>query len=146
MIAGSPAIAASGPKQWRASASHNQKDVGLAIDTDAGSRWSSDAQQEPGMWFAIDMLNPTQITKLTLDTQRSAEDFPLSYDVSISDDGVTWSAPIIRNTGKNATIEIPLPPGTVARHVRITQTGKSQRWWSIHELITDTKAVSESSQ
>ncbi len=129
-----PIVMQSGqPAKWKVAASHNQKDVKSVIDGDVGSRWSSDAQQEPGMWFAIDFGAVTKVSKLKLDCQRSPEDFPAAYAVSVSTDGRVWSAPIASGQGEKAMTEIVFPAGKATRYLRITQTGTSSRWWSIHE-------------
>ncbi|MEZ6121937.1 MAG: PQQ-binding-like beta-propeller repeat protein [Planctomycetaceae bacterium] len=123
---------------WILSASHHPKDVGRAMDGDSGSRWSSDTDQAPGLWFSIDLKKKLAVTGLKLETQGSPEDYPRAFEIRTSEDGRTWSAPIVRGKGSGPQTEIPLPAGTKTQHLRITLTDSVPKWWSIHELTVQT--------
>jgi mono/diheme cytochrome c family protein len=119
---------------WAFSASHKDNETKRAWDGEAKSRWSSGTAQRPGMWFEFDMRKPLILTRVTLDSRASKDDYPRTYEVRVSDDGKKWSEPIV--TGKGAAMtSIQFPPQTVARSVRITQTGSDKGcFWSFNEL------------
>ena len=89
----------------------------------------------PGMWFSIDMMQPYRLRQIILDTTKSGGDYPRGYSVSLSEDGETWSEPILQGQGRSAITEFVFPAGTTARKVRIEQTGSNGLFWSIHELM-----------
>ncbi|QDV51969.1 DUF7133 domain-containing protein [Gimesia fumaroli] len=121
-------------KTWKLSASHGGEHVGAAIDGNSDSRYSTNESMKPGMWFSIDMQQPYSVTSILLDTQKSRGDYPRGYAVSISDDGKTWSEPIIEGKATTAITDIPFPKGVSTRFVKIEQTGQHGLFWSIHEL------------
>jgi beta-glucosidase len=73
-----------------------------------------------------------QINKLVLDANGSA-DYPRGYSVTLSNDDVTYGAPVATGTGTTAAITITFPMQS-ARYIKVTQTGSATSWWSIHEL------------
>jgi len=80
-----------------------------------------------------------EITSIVLDCQASAFDYPRQYSVEISDDGKTWSDPIVRGESDNPMLDMMLP-GIKTRHVRISQHGFAEgKFWSIHKLEVYTK-------
>ena len=88
----------------------------------------------PGMWFAFDMGAAREITSIVLDCQGSAFDYPRRYSVEVSDDGTSWSEPIVQGQSNHPMLDIMLP-GTKTRHVRISQHGFAEgKFWSIHKL------------
>ena len=122
-------------RKWKFSASHNVKEIKRAIDGNIGTRWSTSAVQQPGMWFAFDMGDTRELTSITLRAEESPDDYPRSYAVEVSDDGAHWQE-IVATTqsSKSPVTEILLPP-TKTRHVRITQNGRADgKFWSIHQL------------
>jgi len=121
-------------KTWKLAASHNNKDVKKAIDGNPGSRYTTNESMKPGMWFTIDMQKPYQLSSILLDTTNSSRDYPRGYSINISDDGENWSEPILTGKANSAMTDLALPKETVARHVRIEQTGSHGLFWSIHEL------------
>ena len=106
-----------------------------AIDGDAWTGWRDmTATQYPGQWFQIDMKRPQTFDKIVLDNTWALWDSPQQYEVTVSDDGSHWSAPIATGQGKLGITPILFPTQT-ARWLRITQTGVSPTYhWSIYEL------------
>ncbi|QDT43859.1 F5/8 type C domain protein [Gimesia alba] len=121
-------------KTWKLSASHGGEHVGAAIDGNSNTRYSTNESMKPGMWFSFDMQQPYNVTSILLDTQKSKGDYPRGYTVSISDDGKTWSEPIIEGKATTAITDLPFPKGVSTRFVKIEQTGQHGLFWSIHEL------------
>ena len=121
-------------KQWRLSASHERESCGHAIDGNPGSRFSTGAGMRQGMWFRIDFDAEYELERIVLDTRGSPQDFPRGYVVEASKDGESWSEKLAAGKGTGPITDIRLPHAKT-RHLRIRQTGSSDRWWwSIHEL------------
>jgi hypothetical protein len=123
---------------WGASAFRNTADAPLAIDANLTNRWTSGVPQAnaaaPGQWFDVDLRGANQqFLQLVLDSTASAGDFPRAVSIFASSDGVNWGSAIASATGTGDVVTIPLPP-TIARYVRIKQTGTSNQWWSITRL------------
>ncbi|HEX5052856.1 MAG TPA: discoidin domain-containing protein [Planctomycetota bacterium] len=121
-------------ERWKLTASRRQEDLHRAIDGDPASRWTTDEVQKPGMWIAIELPETAEVTGIGLDTTPSPNDFPATYEVRVSADGVRWGDPIAAGTGSERDPVIRIP-ATTTRFLEITQTGGKQQWyWSIHEL------------
>ncbi len=120
-------------------ASHNDTEVGAdnllqAIDGVPATRWSTMRNQEPGMWFEIDLGTLKTIKGLRLDNAASPNDYPRGYVVSLSVDGQGWTK-VAENAQNTAPLEVAFA-SQPARKLKIEQTGLSDRWWwSIHEVI-----------
>lgn len=129
------AVAPEVVRSWKFGCSSNSNPR-HAVDGDPKTRFDTQASQEPGQWFQIDMGERYELTSLVLDTTASAKDFPRGYEVRVSDDdGATWSEPVATGKAASAVTSIALAPGCTAGQVRIIQTGKRQgNHWSIHEL------------
>ena len=58
--------------------------------------------------------------------------FPIAYQVQVSMDGKTWSAPVAQGTGSSATSIATFRP-VQARFVKVTQTDKGENAppWSV---------------
>jgi mono/diheme cytochrome c family protein len=120
---------------WTLTSNLNQKDVGKCVDGDPSTRWSTNAKQAPGQWFQIELPNETEVAGLELDTTKSGNDYPRSYDIAISTNGTTWSKPIMKGEGAHGLRDLIFPKPVRTRFIRITQGGSSPgNFWSIHEL------------
>jgi mono/diheme cytochrome c family protein/glucose/arabinose dehydrogenase len=126
---------------WRISASHNSAAAAGALNF---ARWTTGAPQQAGMWFQIELPAPLMLTEMQFDSPtlgggRSgpppAATFPRAYQVQVSSDGQTWSAPVAQGEGSGRTTAITFAP-VRARFVRITQTATLDNAppWSIERL------------
>jgi len=120
-------------RNWVFSASENSKEAGRAFDGNPKSRWSTNKAREVGQWFQVDMGKSYEVSRLTMDTTDSKNDFPKQFELRKSDDGETWSEPIYSGNGQTV-INIDLPPKTVTRFLRVVQKTAQGGYWSIHEL------------
>ncbi|MGY8768681.1 MAG: DUF7133 domain-containing protein [Pirellulales bacterium] len=122
-------------RNWKLTASHGADKVSASVDGEIKSRWDTGTTQKPGMWFAIEMPEPTRVLSLTLDTRGSNDDYPRGYLVHISNDGKNWGDPVAQGQGSQPIEVIELNSTEPTSHIRITQTGSSpNKYWSIHEL------------
>ncbi|RPI21413.1 MAG: carbohydrate-binding protein, partial [Actinobacteria bacterium] len=103
-----------------------------AIDGNRASRWDTGAAQANGQWFQLDMHVPTTFDRIVLDAGTSRGDYPRGYRISVSDDGSSW-VDVASGAGSGEIAEAAFASQT-RRFVRITQTGSSGSWWSIHEI------------
>ena len=125
---------------WRASASHNGGAAAGAFDY---SRWSTNAPQEAGMWFRIELPQPMALTELQFDSPPSGggrsgappvATSPRTYRVEVSSDGSSWTE-VAQGQGGARTTTVVFAPVT-ARLIRITQTAdaKDAPSWSMERL------------
>jgi hypothetical protein len=120
-----------------ASASHNNvlsgnDNLSQALDGRPETRWSSNALQQPGMWFELDLNETRRVNGLTLDTTGSPNDYPRGYIVRLSTDHSQW-VEVARNDRNDRALDLTFSPHA-ARYIQIEQTGSADRfWWSIHE-------------
>ena len=121
-------------QSWKVTASEHPQAAALAIDGKLQTRYDSGKIQVPGMWFQIELPQPTSIAGIQLDAANDVHDFPRDYQVELSDDGHNWGKPVAAGKGVNQHTEISFAPATT-KFIRITQTGSSVGYfWSIHEL------------
>ncbi|MEK8132293.1 discoidin domain-containing protein [Paenibacillus filicis] len=119
---------------WTLSASHGESSTALAIDGNASTRWTSGAAQSAGMWLQIDTgPGGKSYSKLVLNATGSNGDYPREFQVTVSEDGNNWSAPIGTFTGNSAIVSASFPVQT-ARFLRLTLTKATGSYWSVHEL------------
>ena len=124
---------------WTFSASKNEKNARRAADGDAATRWDTGGKQEAGQWFQIDFGKAWTVSRLTFDVQASAGDWPRGWEVTVSDDGATWSKPLVKGESKKeakVVLDLKLPANTTGRYLRMTQTttGATGNFWSINEV------------
>ena len=129
---------------WTASASHNPDAAASALNF-AG--WSTNAPQEPGMWFQIALPAPVMLTEIQFNSLPRRRGWgpdapppqmtsPHGYRVQVSMDGTTWSPPVAEGQSLATTTTIAFEPAE-ARFVRITQTATPEGEappWSMQRL------------
>jgi putative membrane-bound dehydrogenase-like protein len=142
-----PALEASLPRAlvpdstWKVTASHDSQPkpqanaeggynyAGNAAGALSFLGWTTGVPQQPGMWFQIELpaavtLSEIQFTSSTVGGRAGAPavaTFPRGYQVQVSADGASWSAPIAEGQGMPGTTVIPFAAVSV-RVLRITQT------------------------
>ena len=91
--------------------------------------WTTGVAQQAGMWFQIELPAARMLTEITFTSSTAgggrggpqAWTFPRRYQVQVSSDGSTWSAPIAEGEGVPGTTAIRFAPVS-AKFIRITQT------------------------
>ncbi|MEI6645928.1 MAG: discoidin domain-containing protein [bacterium] len=123
--------------RFKAKASHNDRDVKKAFDNDPTSRWTSNKQSEPNMWFELDIGEQAFVASLTLDTAKSKNDTPNGCEVRVSLNGKEWSDVVATADGM-VTPVFTLTINKTARFIKITSKGSRKGLnWSIHELTVN---------
>ncbi len=117
---------------WTARASHNAGAVTLAFDGDPTTFWDSGANQEPGMWFQVDLGQVLVLDRVRV--QSPGRGFPVGYKIKLSTDGQDWH--LVAEKPHNWTdIDAAFAP-CPARYVHLEQTGTPD-WpatWMIGEI------------
>jgi mono/diheme cytochrome c family protein len=126
---------------WKVRSSHNAPDAAQGLNF-AG--WSTRAPQQAGMWFQVELPAPLTLSELQFNSPAqgggrgnppAVGTYPRAYDVQVSADGRTWSAPVASGEGSGPTTVITFRPAR-ARFIRITQTATIENApaWSIQGL------------
>jgi len=120
--------------KWKMAASHNKRSAKYAIDGKSNTRFTTRHKQQPGMWLRADLSKPARIKGIIIDTGRSKSDYAREFTIVASQDGKTWTKPLVTDIGRSGKNEWIFPE-TEARYLKIEQTGATDRlFWSIHDL------------
>jgi mono/diheme cytochrome c family protein len=143
---------------WKVSASHNTATAPNALSI---RPWTSGRTQEPGMWLQVELPRPILLTEVQFDSSPAAIEaepavlgaptrtgvprgqpapttfpsHPRGFQVQVSQDGTTWSAPVSQGVGMGRRTNAPFAP-TQAKFVRVTLTAKPTETapWSVEQL------------
>jgi mono/diheme cytochrome c family protein len=113
----------------KATASHNSETAGQAFNF---GTWSTRIPQAPGMWFQVELPQPTQVAEIQFESSRvgggrgagappPTSGYPREYVVDISTDGTQWTT-VAKGAGAGVSTAIRFAP-VQAKFVRLTQTG-----------------------
>jgi hypothetical protein len=125
---------------WDATASHNTAAADGAFDY---ARWSSEAPQQPGMWFIVELPDARTVSELQFESPMigggrsgtpAVATSPRAFRVEVSSDGKAWTS-VTEGRGGGRTTAISFAP-VRAKFVRITQTAeaKDAAVWSMQRL------------
>jgi 4-amino-4-deoxy-L-arabinose transferase-like glycosyltransferase len=115
---------------WTGQTSGGQ-DPGSAWDRDPETRWTTFEEQRPGQWLTLDTGRIEDVSAVGLLFGKGDE--PRAVRVEASLDGKAWTTIAEQSSAPPTAWRIPLPGGHL-RCLRLTQNGKSDRWWSVHEI------------
>lgn len=125
---------------WIATGSVYNDDAPNSLDSNFNTRWSTlSDRQKPGQWFMVDMRSEQTFTGIYMDA-GSASYNPVSFTVSVSSDGETWTDVASANSVGQLVFE-----KQNARYVRVTQTGTGSSAWRITEFFVMNTDVQTSS-
>jgi hypothetical protein len=104
-----------------------------ALDGDLATRFSTNEDQAPGLYFEIDLGSAQTFDALEMSVPSAPTDYARGYDVQVSVAGTSWTT-VATCTG-TATPEIVGFSVQTARYVKVVLTaGNTIDWWSIDEL------------
>jgi len=136
---------------WRVTASHEGRPapqanaeggynfLGNAAGVLSFLGWTTGVPQQAGMWLQIEFPAPLVLTEIQFTSSAVGGEragappvwtFPREYQVQVSADGNTWSAPVAQGQGAPGTTVITFAPVS-AKVVRVTQTatvGDAPAW------------------
>jgi hypothetical protein len=116
-----------------ASATNGGDAVANAIDGLQSARWSTGANQAVGQWFKVDMGSTHTFSGISLDAGTNTTDYPLGFDVYVSNDDVTYGSAVASGAATSAFVSLAFTAHT-ARYVKIMLNQTGTFWWSISEL------------
>ena len=106
------------------------------IDGNDSTRWTTGEAQKAGHYIQIDFGQTENFDKIVL--EHDGEDYPGSYKVEISQDGISFTEIELNNISIGFGPKMVLLPTTpkTSRYVKISLTGPHpiDNWWSIKEL------------
>jgi hypothetical protein len=127
---------------WTASSNTNSSaaDAPQNAINASGGRFSSDADQAPGMWYQVNMGSAQTFNQVGLDSGSNTGDYARGYDIEVSNDGTKFT-PVYFGTGTSATETATFSPQT-AQYIRILLTASaSSNWWSLTSLTVSNAPV-----
>jgi endoglucanase len=120
---------------WEATASNYSPNaseaISLALDGDAGTRYSSGAGLSNGMWFQLDMGYPRDFDQIVIVSGNS--DFPATCKVYTGNNPASFGDPVATATGA-VTTTVTLDDPVKGQYIRLVSGSSSGSWWSIHEI------------
>ena len=110
-----------------------------AIDGNLSTRFSSDAPQADGAYWAANMGSARTFDELQMQVPNSSGDYARSYDLETSNNGSSWTTVAsCTGTGDPETVSFP---AQTAQYIRVVNTmladgltTSTGSWWSIDEL------------
>ena len=104
-----------------------------ALDGNLKSRFSTDEDQKPGLYFVVDLGSSASFDELVMDVPNSPHDYARGYKVEVSNNGTSWST--VATCAGSGTTEIVSFPSQKAQYVKVVLTASnSSWWWSIDEF------------
>lgn len=140
-------------KTWKVTASHSESNrVGGTASTLSAFNfegWTTGIKQEKGMWFQIELPQPTKLTEIHFnsppirrgwrpDSPPPIHTYPRNYSVQVSMDGKNWNKTVAEGQCNDPDNIIAFYP-VEAKFLKITQTGnlndvEEKAPWSMKEL------------
>jgi hypothetical protein len=104
-----------------------------ALDGNLATRFSTDQQQAPGLYFEVNMGSAQTFNELLMEVPNSSTDYARDFVVQVSNDGATWHH--VATCSGTTTPEIVSFPTQTAQYVRVVLTSPNTTyWWSIDEF------------
>jgi hypothetical protein len=129
-------------KIWKVTSNYNGQEARLAIDGNPFTRWTSLKNQEPGMFFQVDLGGDYRVNGFSFFLGGSLLDYPRILKALSSPDGKNWqevqtsshSDYAFYRGGLYKKVLYQTDP-TRARYLRLLETGKAPDCrWSIYDL------------
>jgi hypothetical protein len=122
---------------WKGFTNPAVNDPANAYDRDPGTRWSSDALQEAGFFYGLDLGATHTVTRIVWDTSASSGDIPDGLDVQLSLDNTTYTTVLsLGDTDPyvaGGVMTLTLDP-VAARYLKVVVTKPTGTYLSVHEL------------
>lgn len=119
---------------WSAKASNTYPDdTPDQVLDDIPGRWTTNANQYPGMWFEVDMSKLQAFFAVQLICEEAVTDIPAKFDLYFSSDG-EYDKPVRSGLFGATSLEIRFDTAQLARYVKFVITQPKTKWWSIDEI------------
>ncbi len=104
-----------------------------ALDGNLTTRFSTDQDQSPGLYFEVNMGTPQTFNELVMEVPNSANDYARDFVVEVSSDGATWHH--IATCSGTGTTEVVSFPARTVQYVRVVLASPNTSYfWSIDEF------------
>ena len=104
-----------------------------ALDGNLSTRFSTDQQQAPGLYFEVNMGSAQTFNQLLMEVPNSPTDYARDFVVQVSNDGATWHH--VATCSGTTTPEVVSFPTQTAQYVRVVLASPNTTyWWSIDEF------------
>jgi hypothetical protein len=104
-----------------------------ALDGNLSTRFSTDEDQKPGLYFEVNLGSSATFDELLMDVPNSPHDYARGYEVEVSNNGTSWTN--VATCAGNGTSEIVSFPSQKAQYVKVVLTASNTSWWwSIDEF------------
>jgi hypothetical protein len=104
-----------------------------ALDGNLKTRFSTNEDQRPGLYFEADLGASRTFDELLMDVPNSPHDYARGYEIEVSNNGTSWST--VATCSGTGTSEIVSFPSQTAQFVKVVLTASvSSWWWSIDEF------------
>jgi hypothetical protein len=137
------------PGLFRVDASEASVASGSVADRRADTLWRTASPQQGDEWLRVDLGTTARVAMIRW-LPGVFQEVPRGIRLEASVDGIAWhvlvelpayAGPLYWSAGRpmrrvrNARVELRVPP-TPARYLRITQTGRDERWgWTVREVF-----------
>lgn len=116
---------------WRVEASHQGATAHHAIDGDLVSFWSSENNQESGMWLRVCFGRPRLLDGIAF--RSPVNGFPLGYVLRISHDGQTWRSVWDVPSGNSTDIVASFAPQEVL-YAQVDLVAPFEKPWIVGDV------------
>src|SRR5579863_1751023 len=103
-----------------------------ALDGNYSSRFSTNEDQVPGLYFAVNLSSAESFNELKMSMPESPNDYARGFDVYVSNDGSSW-AKVASCTGSGTPEIVSFSPQS-AKYVKVLLNTSADMWWSIDEF------------
>ena len=103
-----------------------------ALDGNYTSRFSTNEDQVPGLYFAVNLGSAKDFNELKMSMPGSPNDYARGFDVYVSNDGSSWTK-VAGCTGSGTPQIVSFSPQT-RKYVKVVLNAGADMWWSIDEF------------
>jgi hypothetical protein len=130
------------PTKWKVHSNVNNREARSAVDGNPFTRWTSLKNQEPGLFFQVDLGASILVNGFSLFLSQSINDFPRILKILSSSDGENWKEVQATLNAEYAfdqnqifkKVTFRFTP-IQSRYLKLIQNGSDPVfWWSIYEL------------
>ena len=87
-------------------------------------------RKNPDSGLKVDMSAKHTFTRVEIDTRGHGSDYPRGYELYVSNNGVTWGAPVAVGKNEQSVLRISFPVQN-ARYIKFVQSGKTWHHWYV---------------
>ena len=103
-----------------------------ALDGNYSSRFSTNEDQVPGLYFEVNLGSAENFNELKMSSPGSPNDYARGFDVYVSNDASSWTK--VASCTASATPEIVGFSPQSAKYVKAVLNTGADMWWSIDEF------------